>query len=162
MRIGFVGLGIMGRRMAENLQAAGHTLFVNSCAGVPEELRARGAQAYASGKQVAQASDIVFIMVPDTSRTEQVLFGRGGVAEGLMPGKVVVHMSSDTPLVTKDFAAHFKECGCDYLDFPVSGGEIGADEEALTIMVGGSKAAFDRVRPILEVTGRDITLVGGE
>lgn len=161
MKIGFIGLGIMGRPMAGRLLAAGHKLFLNSLNGVPQELSAGGAIACGSGKEVAQAADVVFVMVPDTPHVEEVLFAPGGVAEGLEPGKVVVDMSSISPLATKNFAARINEFGCNYLDAPVSGGEIGAKEGTLTIMVGGPEVTFDYVRPLFEVLGRNVTLVGG-
>jgi 2-hydroxy-3-oxopropionate reductase len=161
MKIGFMGLGIMGRPMAARLQAAGHSLLLNEMHSVPEELRANGAIGFKTGKEVAEAAEIIFIMVPDTPQVETVLFAPQGVAEGLAAGKVVVDMSSISPLATKTFAARINELGCDYLDAPVSGGEIGAREGSLTIMVGGPLAAFDRIRPLFEVLGRNITLVGG-
>lgn len=161
MKIGFIGLGIMGRPMALRLMAAGNSLFVCELRGVPEELLKSGAIPCKTCKEVAQNSEIVIIMVPDTPNVESVLFGHEGVSEGLTRGKLVVDMSSISPLATKAFASKINEIGCEYLDAPVSGGEVGAKEGTLTIMVGGREAAFDRVRPIFEVLGRNITLVGG-
>ena len=160
-KIGFIGLGIMGAPMAGHLQAAGHTLFVHTVGPVPDSLTAGGAVVCGSGKEVAEQAGIVFIMVPDTPDVEKVLFSAGGVAEGLSAGKIVVDMSSISPVATKDFARRVNELGCDYLDAPVSGGEVGAKAASLTIMVGGPEKAFDTVRPLFELMGKNITLVGG-
>jgi 2-hydroxy-3-oxopropionate reductase len=159
--IGFVGLGIMGKPMALNLIKGGHTLFLNSRSGVAAELTAAGGTACASAKEVAQKSDIVILMVPDTPDVEKVLFGANGVAEGLSKGKTVIDMSSISPIETKAFAKRINDLGCDYVDAPVSGGEIGAKNAALTIMVGATQAAFDKVKPLFELMGKNITLVGG-
>ena len=161
MKIGFIGLGIMGRPMAGHLQKAGHELYLNNIGGVPEELLQGGGASCASGREVAERADVVMIIVPDTPHVEAVLFGQNGVAEGLSPGKVVVDMSSIAPVATKAFARRINEHGCDYLDAPVSGGEVGAKAASLTIMVGGPEAAFDRVKPLFELMGKNITLVGG-
>ncbi len=160
-KVGFIGLGIMGRPMAGHLQAAGHELFLRDIGALPEALVAGGAAACGSGQEVAQQAEIVIVMVPDTPHVEAALFGPGGVAEGLSPGKVVVDMSSISPIATKEFARRVNELGCDYLDAPVSGGEVGAKEASLTIMVGGPERAFERVRPLFEKMGRNVTLVGG-
>ena len=160
-KIGFIGLGIMGAPMAGHLQAAGHALFVHTVGPVPGTLTAGGAVVCGSGKEVAEQAGIVFIMVPDTPDVEKVLFSAGGVAEGLGAGKIVVDMSSISPVATKDFARRVNELGCDYLDAPVSGGEVGAKAASLTIMVGGPEKAFDTVRPLFELMGKNITLVGG-
>jgi 2-hydroxy-3-oxopropionate reductase len=159
--VGFIGLGIMGRPMAENLMAAGHTLFLQSRSGVPDELTAAGGTACASAKEAAERADVVITMVPDTPDVEKVLFGEDGVAEGLSAGKIVVDMSSISPIETKDFAARIDALGCQYLDAPVSGGEVGAKGGTLTIMVGGPGDAFAAVSPLFEVMGKNITLVGG-
>ena len=159
--LGFVGLGIMGKPMALNLIKGGHTLHLNSRSGVPAELVSAGGVACDSAKAVAQKSDIVIIMVPDTPDVEKVLFGANGVAEGLSKGKLVIDMSSIAPLATKEFAKRINALGCDYLDAPVSGGEVGAKNAALTILVGGPQAAFERAKPIFELMGKNITLVGG-
>jgi 2-hydroxy-3-oxopropionate reductase len=159
--IGFVGLGIMGKPMAGNLIKGGHTLFLYSRSGVPQELTAAGGKACASAKEAAQKSDIVITMVPDTPDVEKALFGPNGVAEGLSRGKTVVDMSSISPIETKKFVKRINELGCEYLDAPVSGGEVGAKNAALTIMVGGNQATFDKVKPLFELMGRNITLVGG-
>jgi len=159
--IGFIGLGIMGKPMALNLIKGGHTLFLNSRSGVPAELTAAGGTACDSPKAVAQKADIVIVMVPDTPDVEKVLFGANGVAEGLTKGKLVIDMSSISPIATKEFAKRINTLGCEYLDAPVSGGEVGAKNAALTIMIGGPQAAFDRAKPVFELMGKNITLVGG-
>ncbi len=161
MKIGFIGLGIMGAPMAGHLRAAGHELFVHTRSKVPAVLAEAGAVACGSAQEVAQRADIVFTMVPDTPDVEKVLFGESGVAAGLSKGKTVVDMSSISPIETKAFAKRINELGCDYLDAPVSGGEVGAKAASLTIMVGGPQAAFDRVLPLFQLMGKNITLVGG-
>lgn len=159
--IGFVGLGIMGKPMALNLIKGGHKLFLNSRSGVSQELMAAGGTSCDSPKTVAQQADIIIVMVPDTPDVEKVLFGESGIAQGLSKGKLVIDMSSISPIATKDYAKRINDLGCDYLDAPVSGGEVGAKNAALTIMVGGPQAAFDRAKPIFELMGKNITLVGG-
>ena len=159
-KLGFIGLGIMGKPMAGHLIAAGHEVFLNSRSGVPQELKDKG-KPCASAKEVAQKADVIFLMLPDTPDVEKVLFGAGGVAEGLAKGKTVVDMSSIAPLATKEYAKRVNELGCEYLDAPVSGGEVGAKGASLTIMVGGPEAAFNKVKPFFELMGKNITLVGG-
>ncbi|MBK6864935.1 MAG: 2-hydroxy-3-oxopropionate reductase [Ideonella sp.] len=161
LKLGFIGLGIMGAPMAGHLRKAGHELFVATRGKAPAELVAAGAIVCASARQVAERADIVFTMVPDTPDVAAVLFGDNGVAQGLSPGKTVVDMSSISPIETKAFAGRINDLGCDYLDAPVSGGEVGAKAASLTIMVGGPEAAFERVRPLFELMGKNITLVGG-
>jgi 2-hydroxy-3-oxopropionate reductase len=161
MKVGFVGLGIMGTPMAANLIAGGHELFLHSRSGVPPALVTAGGKACASGNEVAQCADVVITMVPDTPHVEAALFGENGIAAGLGNGKTVVDMSSISPLATKDFAKRINALGCDYLDAPVSGGEVGAKSATLSIMVGGAEAAFTRVKPLFELLGRNVTLVGG-
>jgi len=159
--VGFVGLGIMGAPMAGHLQAGGHQLFVLTRGKVPEGLVAGGAKACANGKEVAQSADIIITMVPDTPDVEKVLFATNGVAEGLSAGKIVVDMSSISPVETKEFAKRINALGCEYIDAPVSGGEVGAKAASLTIMAGGTDAAFAKVKPLFELMGKNITLVGG-
>lgn len=160
-KIGFIGLGIMGRPMAGHLQAGGHELFVvKHRSDLPKEILEAGATECKSAKEVAQKSDIVILIVPDTPDVEAALFGENGVAEGLSKGKTVIDMSSISPIATKALAAKIKKLGCDYVDAPVSGGEVGAKNAALTIMVGADKAVFDRVKPVFELMGKNITLVG--
>ena len=161
MNIGFIGLGIMGRPMALNLKAAQHSLIVYDRASLADDIRA-AAEVVADGKTVACKSDVVIIMVPDTPDVENVLFAPGGVAEGLKPGTLVIDMSSISPIATKAFAKKINELGCDYLDAPVSGGEVGAKQATLTIMVGGPDAAFARAKPLFDVMGKNITHVGSE
>jgi len=159
-KIGFIGLGIMGAHMARNLLKGGHTLVLNGKRSIPDDLRA-GATVVASPMAVAQAADIVITIVPDTPDVEAVLFAADGVAAGLAPGKLVIDMSSIAPLATQAFAKRIEALGCDYLDAPVSGGEVGARDATLTIMVGGSEAAFEHARPLFALMGKNITLVGG-
>src|ERR1700677_1217375 len=160
-KIGFIGLGIMGRPMAGHLLEGGHELFVHTRRAPPKELIDKGAVACANGKELAEKAEVIIIMVPDTPDVETVLFGAGGVAEGLSKGKIVVDMSSISPIATKEFAKKVNDLGADYLDAPVSGGEVGAKAASLTIMVGGPQEAFDAVKPIFEKLGKNITLVGG-
>jgi 2-hydroxy-3-oxopropionate reductase len=160
MNVGFIGLGIMGKPMVANLIKGGHTLFLASRSGVPQELTSAGGKTCASAKEVAQKADIIITMVPDTPDVEKVLFGKDGVAEGLSAGKIVVDMSSISPIETKAFAERIRKAGADYVDAPVSGGEVGAKNAALTIMVGASETAFARVKPLFELMGKNITLVG--
>jgi len=159
--VGFIGLGIMGKPMAANLIKGGHTLFLHSRSGVPQELTATGGIACESARKVAQQSEIIILMLPDTPDVEKVLFGPEGVVNGLTAGKTVVDMSSISPIETKKFAKKINELGCEYVDAPVSGGEVGAKNAALTIMVGGSQATFDKVKPVFDLLGKNITLVGG-
>jgi 2-hydroxy-3-oxopropionate reductase len=161
MKLGFIGLGIMGTPMAGRLRDAGHELFVTTRRAVPQVLVDAGAVACKTAADVARAADLIFTMVPDTPDVEAVLFGAGGVAEGLSRGKTVVDMSSISPMATKAFAQRIVALGCDYLDAPVSGGEVGAKAGTLTIMVGGPEATFERVKPLFELMGKNITLVGG-
>ncbi|CUA95299.1 2-hydroxy-3-oxopropionate reductase [Thiomonas bhubaneswarensis] len=159
--LGFIGLGIMGTPMAGHLLAAGHTLYVHSRSTVPQALLDAGARPCANGAEVARQADIIFTMVPDTPDVQKVLFGEDGVAQGLTPGKTVVDMSSIGPMETKEFARRINELGCEYLDAPVSGGEVGAKAASLTIMVGGKQETFDKVLPLFQCMGKNITLVGG-
>ncbi|WP_119288493.1 2-hydroxy-3-oxopropionate reductase [Azohydromonas sediminis] len=161
LKLGFIGLGIMGAPMCGHLIRAGHQLFVHTRSKVPPEIAESSATQCTTPKGVAERADIVFTMVPDTPDVEAVLFGKNGVAEGLSRGKVVVDMSSISPIATKEFAKKVNALGCDYLDAPVSGGEVGAKAASLTIMVGGPEAAFERVKPLFELMGKNITLVGG-
>jgi len=160
-KIGFIGLGIMGAPMAGHLIAAGYQLFVHTKGKVPEAIAQSRATQCVDARGVAERADIVFIMVPDTPDVEAVLFDDGGVAAGLAKGKVVVDMSSISPIATKRFARRVNDIGCDYLDAPVSGGEVGARNATLSIMVGGDEGVFARVKPLLDLMGKNITLVGG-
>jgi 2-hydroxy-3-oxopropionate reductase len=160
-KIGFVGLGIMGAPMARHLIDAGHQLFVYSHGKLHPSIAETNATRCASSTEVAQRADIVITMVPDTPDVAAVLFGEGGVAAGLSKGKLVIDMSSISPIDTKEFAKKINALGCDYLDAPVSGGEVGAKAASLTIMVGGPEAAFATAKPLFELVGKNITLVGG-
>jgi 2-hydroxy-3-oxopropionate reductase len=161
MRIGFVGTGIMGRPMAGHLQAGGHDLLlVRHRSPVPAELLEGGAAACGSIQELAAAADVVILMLPDTADVDAALFAEGGVAAGLKPGGCVVDMSSIDPIATRGFAERILALGCDYVDAPVSGGEVGAKAASLTIMCGGSDAAFARVEPLFRLMGKNITHVG--
>jgi 2-hydroxy-3-oxopropionate reductase len=166
MNIGFIGLGIMGAPMALHLLNAGHTLFVQTRGRVPEAVAASTARVCANAAEVARQAEVIFTMVPDTPDVEAVLFGENGVAAGLKASaasaarQVVVDLSSISPMATKTFAQRINALGADYIDAPVSGGEVGAKAASLTIMCGGDAAVFERVRPLLEKMGKNITLVG--
>jgi 2-hydroxy-3-oxopropionate reductase len=160
-KVGFIGVGIMGRPMAGHLLKGGHALSVYDVGPIPAELTNAGAVACKSSKEVAEKSDVIITMVPDTPHVAAALFGDSGVASGLTRGKIVVDMSSISPSETKKFAKRINELGCDYLDAPVSGGEVGAKGATLTIMVGGGETAFNTVKPLFELMGKNITLVGG-
>ncbi|HEX5795900.1 MAG TPA: 2-hydroxy-3-oxopropionate reductase [Geminicoccaceae bacterium] len=160
MNVGLIGVGTMGRPIAGHLIAGGHALFLYDLVPLPQALLDQGARACASPRQVAEAAEVIITMVPDTPQVEAALFGPNGVADGLGPGKLVIDMSSIAPLATRDFARRINQKGCDYLDAPVSGGEAGARSAQLTIMVGGSESAFERARPLLELLGQNVTLVG--
>jgi 2-hydroxy-3-oxopropionate reductase len=160
LRIGFIGLGVMGAPMAGHLLNAGHVLYVNTRSKVPPALVDGGATLCTTARGVAERADIVFLMLPDTPDVEAVLFGEHGVASGLARGKTVVDCSSIDPIATRGFAKRIEELGCDYLDAPVSGGEVGARAASLSIMVGASDMAFERVRPLLALMGKNITHVG--
>jgi 2-hydroxy-3-oxopropionate reductase len=159
-KVGFIGLGIMGGPMAGHLQAGGCKLYLHDVKNPPLALVEGGAAVCTNAAEVAKRADIVIVMVPDTPQVDEVLFGENGVAAALTPGKVVVDMSSISPLATKEFARKINKRSCDYLDAPVSGGEVGAKAAALTIMVGGAQEAFERVLPLFQLMGKNITLVG--
>jgi 2-hydroxy-3-oxopropionate reductase len=161
LKVGFIGLGTMGAPMAGHLIAAGHQLFVFTRSKVPDAIARSSASQCQSAQAVAEQADIVFMMLPDTPDVEAVLFAPAGIASGLGAGKVVVDMSSISPIATKVFAAKINALGCNYLDAPVSGGEVGAKNATLSIMVGGSTDTFERIKPLFELIGKNITLVGG-
>ncbi|PXW27303.1 2-hydroxy-3-oxopropionate reductase [Paraburkholderia caballeronis] len=158
-KIGFIGLGIMGSHMARNLIKGGHSLFVNGKYPVPDDLAGQ-TTVLADSTAIAQAADIVIAMVPDTPDVANVLFADDGVAKGLSAGKLVIDMSSISPLDTQQFAKQINALGCDYLDAPVSGGEVGARDATLTIMVGGPQRAFDTAKPLFDLMGKNISLIG--
>jgi 2-hydroxy-3-oxopropionate reductase len=158
--IAFIGLGIMGAPMALNLIKGGHTLYTYTLGETPADLVDAGATPCANAAEAAAKGDIVITMVPDTPDVEKALFGENGVAAGLRKGSIVVDMSSISPVATKGFAKRINDLGCDYLDAPVSGGEVGAKAASLTIMVGGPQGAFDTVKPLFDLMGKNVTLVG--
>ncbi|MBU1806913.1 MAG: NAD-binding protein, partial [Gammaproteobacteria bacterium] len=160
-KIGFIGTGIMGKPMASNLQNAGHQIFLSEHHDkAPADLVQAGAIALATPQEVAQEAEFIIVMVPDTPQVEDVLFRDQGIAAGVGPGKVVIDMSSISPSATKQFAEKIKASGAEYLDAPVSGGEVGAKAGSLSIMVGGSEAAFERALPLFQAMGKNITRVG--
>jgi 2-hydroxy-3-oxopropionate reductase len=158
--IGFIGLGIMGTPMAANLIKGGHTLVTHTRSKTPLSLLDAGAKPLANAAEVAKTAEIIIIMVPDTPDVEAVLFGENGVAAGLSEGKIVIDMSSISPVATKEFARKINALGCEYLDAPVSGGEVGAKAGSLTIMIGGNQAAFETCKPIFDLMGKNVTLIG--
>ena len=160
-KIGFIGLGIMGVPMAGHLLAAGHKLYLYDIKPPAKSLVDQGGVLCQSSKEAAQKGDIIIIMVPDTPDVADVLFAQNGVAAGLSKGKIVVDMSSISPIQTKEFARKIEALGCEYLDAPVSGGEVGAKAASLTIMVGGKQEVFDKIKPLFQLMGKNITLVGG-
>ena len=160
-KIGFIGTGIMGAPMAAHLIDAGHEVLAYDVTGVAKSLTDKGAKTAANSKEVAEASEIIIIMVPDTPHVQAVLFGENGVAEGLSAGKTVIDMSSISPVETKVFAKRINELGCEYVDAPVSGGEVGAKAASLTIMCGGTEKGFATAKPLFDLMGKNITLVGG-
>jgi 2-hydroxy-3-oxopropionate reductase len=161
VKIGFIGLGLMGQPMAGHLLKAGYTLNVHDVSeSALREITGQGAIACGSNRAVAEASDIIITMVPDTPDVEAALFSQDGVAAGLISGKVVVDMSSISPTATADFAKRIEALDCCYLDAPVSGGPFGAINAALTIMVGGPQDTFDQVLPVFQVMGKTVTLIG--
>ena len=162
LKLGFVGLGIMGAPMAGQLIKAGHEVFVYTRSKVAPEIAQSSAIQCASAAEVAQKADIIFTMVPDTPDVERVLFGENGIVSGLSKGKIVVDMSSISPIATKEFAKKINVLGCDYLDAPVSGGEVGAKNATLSIMVGGDEKVFEKIKPIFELMGKNINLVGSK
>ena len=160
-RLGFIGLGTMGAPMAGHLIGGGHQVHLHTRRGVPDRLTSAGGIACSTAAEVAAKSDIIFLMAPDTPHAEDVLFGQAGIAGELSPGKTVVDMSLISPIATRDLARRINDLGCDYLDAPVSGGEVGAKAGTLTIMCGGPNEAFERVKPLFELMGKNIALVGG-
>ncbi len=160
MKIGFIGLGIMGKPMAGHLAAAGHEVFVLASSAAAADLQAAGASTRATARELAEAAEVVILMVPDTPQVEAVLFGADGVAEGISAGKLVIDMSSISPIATKEFAERIAARGAGYVDAPVSGGEVGAKAASLSIMVGGSDDDFARALPLLQAMGKNITHVG--
>lgn len=160
--IGFIGLGLMGMPMAGHLLDAGHNVFTSvRKTPAPDELLEKGLHVKEGAKEVAEIADVIILMLPDTPQVEHVLFSENGVSEGLTSGKTVIDMSSISPIATKEFASKINGLGCSYLDAPVSGGEVGAKAASLTIMVGGEQNVFDEVKPLFDLMGKNINLVGG-
>ena len=160
-KVGFIGLGIMGKPMAKNLMEAGYDLVVhNRSPEKAEKLAEEGATAAGSPKEVAEGCDVVITMLPDSPQVEEVLTGEGGVFEGVREGALIVDMSTISPVVTESLSARAKENGASLLDAPVSGGDVGAIEGTLSIMVGGSEEDFERAKPLFEVMGKTVTHVG--
>ncbi|MBB4093275.1 2-hydroxy-3-oxopropionate reductase [Ochrobactrum pecoris] len=160
-KIGFIGLGIMGKPMARHLQDAGHELFTSKhIVPTHKELLDNGMQILDTPKDVAAHCDTTILMLPDTPQVAEVLFGENGAAEGLGKGKTLIDMSSISPIETKEFAKKVRATGAEYIDAPVSGGEVGAKNASLSIMAGGAQATFDQALPLLKLMGKNITLVG--
>ena len=160
--LGFIGLGIMGKPMAEHLLKAGHKVYVyDIMPKAVSELQQQGAVACTSSREVAGKVGIVFLIVPDTPDVEAAIFGKNGIAEGIKPGSIVVDMSSISPIATKEFAKKLKAMGVEMLDAPVSGGQVGAQNASLSIMVGGPAEVFEKIKPYFEIMGKNIVLIGG-
>jgi 2-hydroxy-3-oxopropionate reductase len=160
--IAFIGLGIMGKPMAANLMKAGHALFIYDVVKAPvAQLSAKGATACASAKEAAENAEVIVLMLPDTPDVEAAIFGENGVASGARPGSIVVDMSSISPIATRRFAERLGANGVEMLDAPVSGGQIGAENATLSIMVGGKAEVFERVRPLFDVMGNNVVRIGG-
>jgi 2-hydroxy-3-oxopropionate reductase len=161
-KVGFVGLGIMGKPMARNVMEAGYDLVVyNRSRGPVDEMVEDGASAAGNPREVAENSDIVITMLPDSPDVRKVVAGENGVLEGVGEGSLLVDMSTISPVVTEELATQVKKKGASMLDAPVSGGDVGAIEGTLSIMVGGSEEDFERARPLFEAMGKTIVHVGG-
>lgn len=162
--VGFIGLGIMGSPMARHLIQGGHTLFLHSRSGVPTELTDLGGHPCTSPQSVTEQSDFIIMMLPDTPDVEKVLFGHEGISSALntshQANKIIIDMSSISPIQTKEFAHKIEQLGCQYVDAPVSGGDIGAQNATLTIMVGASQETFAKVKPLFELMGTNVTYIG--
>lgn len=161
MHIGFIGLGVMGRPMAGHLLSAGHSL--SSCTNVSEfhpDLIQAGLHVSESPAEVASRSEIIITMLPDTADVERVLTAENGILSAIQPGKIIIDMSSISPTETRRFASLANEAGCEYVDAPVSGGQLGAESASLTIMVGANPETFEQIKPLLGLMGKNITLVG--
>jgi 2-hydroxy-3-oxopropionate reductase len=160
-KVGFVGLGIMGKPMARNLMEAGYDLTVhNRSRGPVDELASEGATGARSPREVAENSDVIITMLPNSPQVREVLTGENGVLEGIKEGSLIVDMSTISPVVTEELAGAVKDKGASMLDAPVSGGDVGAIEGTLSIMVGGEEGDFERARPLFEAVGKTITHVG--
>ena len=160
MKIGFIGLGIMGSPMAGQLIKGGHDVYLYSRSKVPEELVSNGGIPCQNGPEVAANSEVIILMLPDTPDVEKVLFGDEGISETLLEGQTIIDMSSISPIATREFASQLATKNVSYVDAPVSGGEIGAKNATLTIMVGANGSMFAKVEPIFKLMGKNITHVG--
>lgn len=162
MKVGFVGLGIMGKPMALNVIKAGYEVTAYDFNKAPlEAIEAAGGKAAANGKEVAEASDVVITMLPNSPHVRSALFDENGIAEGLSAGKAVIDMSSIAPLASRDFAERLAKLDVDFLDAPVSGGEPKAIDGTIAVMVGGEQSVFDKYEPLLKTMASTVTLVGG-
>jgi 2-hydroxy-3-oxopropionate reductase len=160
-KIGFIGLGVMGKPMSKNLLKAGYQLVVfNRSKAAVEELVAAGAEAAAGPKALAERVDIIITMLPDSPQVKEVVLGEGGVIEGAKKGAVVIDMSSIAPLVSREIAAKLHEKGIEMLDAPVSGGEPKAMDGTLSVMVGGKKAVFEKCLPVMKAMAGSVVLTG--
>lgn len=159
--IGFIGTGIMGTPMAQNLQNAGHTVYFSEhYKPAPAELLGSNGKACATPAAVAEQAEFIITMLPDTPQVETVLFGEQGVAHGLCAKKIVIDMTSASPTATKEFASRVEQTGATYLDAPVSGGDVGAQQATLSIMVGGSEESFNKALPLFKAMGQNVSRVG--
>lgn len=158
-KIGFIGLGLMGKPMARNLMKAGYSLVVHNIPPEPARELA-GEAAVTNGREVAQQSDIIITMLPDSPDVQQVVAGQNGVLEGIKAGALLIDMSTISPVVTRQLVERVREKGASMLDAPVSGGDVGAVQGTLSIMVGGDSVDFERAKPLFEVMGKTIVHVG--
>lgn len=159
-KLGFIGLGIMGVPMASHLINAGNEVYLHTRSDIPQELLDIGGIACSNAYEVTNNAEIVFTMLPNTPHVEEVLFGENGCYEALCEGKYIVDMSTISPVETKEFAKKVNEKGAQYLDAPVSGGDVGAKNATLSIMIGAEENSFNYIKPYFELMGENITLVG--
>ncbi|HSU50671.1 MAG TPA: 2-hydroxy-3-oxopropionate reductase [Segetibacter sp.] len=159
-KIGFIGLGIMGKPMAHHLLNAGYSLAVLQRNEASKELIDAGAKAFKTNREVAENSDVVITMLPDSPQVEEVVLGKDGVIDGLKQGALFIDMSSIAPSAAKKIHQQLQQKGVEALDAPVSGGQVGAEAASLSIMVGGSEAAFTRALPLFQLMGKNIVLIG--
>ncbi|GAB2799391.1 2-hydroxy-3-oxopropionate reductase [Rhabdobacter roseus] len=159
-KVGFIGLGIMGKAMALHLLKAGYSLSVLEKNKAAQELVEAGAQAFATNKEIAEQSDVLITMLPDSPEVEEVVLGEEGAMAGLRAGSLFIDMSTVAPATARKLDELLREKGIEALDAPVSGGQVGAEAATLSIMVGGSESAFERARPLLEVMGKNIVHIG--
>jgi 2-hydroxy-3-oxopropionate reductase len=160
MKIGFIGLGIMGSPMAGQIIKGGHEVYLYSRSQIPGELVSNGGIPCQNASEVATRAEVIILMLPDTPDVEKVLFGEEGISDALSEDQTVIDMSSISPIATREFATQLAIKKVSYVDAPVSGGEIGAKNATLTIMVGANESVFSNVEPIFKLMGRNITHVG--